>query len=64
MSLGIGLGPLGGHAFRIAHMGHVNAPMMLGTLGAIETGFVALDIPYGKGGVSAAIDHLGSRLKA
>ena len=38
VSLGIGLGPLGGHAFRIAHMGHVNAPMMLGTLGAIETG--------------------------
>ena len=63
VSLGIGLGPLGGHAFRIAHMGHVNAPMMLGTLGAIETGLTALDIPHGKGGVSAAIDHLGSRLK-
>ena len=65
VSLGIGLGPrLSGHAFRIAHMGHVNAPMMLGTLGAIETGLAALDIPHGKGGVSAAIDHLGSRLKA
>ena len=64
VSLGIGLGPLGGHAFRIAHMGHVNAPMTLGTLGAIETGLAALDIPHGKGGVSAAIDHLGSRLKA
>ena len=64
VSLGIGLGPLGGHAFRIAHMGHVNAPMMLGTLGAIETGLAALDIPHGKGGVSAAVDYLGSRLKA
>ena len=64
VSLGIGLGPLDGHAFRIAHMGHVNAPMMLGTLGAIETGLAALDIPHGKGGVSAAVDYLGSRLKA
>ena len=64
VSLGIGLGPLDSHAFRIAHMGHVNAPMTLGTLGAIETGLAALDIPHGKGGVSAAIDHLGSRLKA
>ena len=64
VSLGIGLGPLGGHAFRIAHMGHVNAPMTLGTLGAIETGLAALDIPHGKSGVSAAVDYLGSRLKA
>ena len=64
VSLGIGLGPLSGHAFRIAHMGHVNAPMMLGTLGAIETGLAALDIPHGKGGVSAAVDHLGTHLKA
>ena len=64
VSLGIGLGPLSGHAFRIAHMGYVNAPMMLGTLGAIETGLSALDIPHGKGGVSAAVDHLSSRLKA
>ena len=64
VSLGIGLGPLDGHAFRIAHMGHVNAPMMLGTLGAIETGLAALDIPHGKGGVSAAVDYLGTHLKA
>ena len=64
VSLGIGLGPLSGHAFRIAHMGHANAPMTLGTLGAIETGLAALDIPHGKGGVSAAIDYLGGHLKA
>ena len=63
VSLGIGLGPLGGHAFRIAHMGYLNAPMILGTLGAVETGLVTLDIPHGKGGVTAAVDHLGSRLK-
>ena len=31
--LGVGIGELAGKAFRIAHMGHVNAPMILGTLG-------------------------------
>lgn len=63
VTLGIGLGPFGGHAFRIAHMGYVNAPMMLGTLGSIEAGLIALDIPHGEGGVAAAVDHLGASLK-
>ena len=36
--LGVGIGELHGQAFRIAHMGHVNAPMILGTLGVIEVG--------------------------
>jgi alanine-glyoxylate transaminase/serine-glyoxylate transaminase/serine-pyruvate transaminase len=40
-------------------MGHVNAPMILGTLGAVETGLVALSVPHGRGGVQAAIDYLG-----
>jgi len=57
--LGVGIGELEGQAFRIAHMGHVNAPMILGTLGVIEVGLRALDIPHGKGGVEAAIDWLG-----
>ncbi|HYX03799.1 MAG TPA: aminotransferase class V-fold PLP-dependent enzyme, partial [Reyranella sp.] len=34
--LGHGIGELSGKAFRIAHMGHVNAPMILGTLSVIE----------------------------
>src|SRR5262249_48977643 len=34
--LGVGLGDLEDKAFRIAHMGHTNAPMVLGTLGAVE----------------------------
>ena len=62
--LGIGIGALGGKAFRIAHMGYVNAPMILGTLGVIETALQALQIPHGKGGVQAAIDSLGQSLKA
>ena len=43
--LGTGIGDLQGEAFRIAHMGHVNAPMILGTLGVVEVGLNALDIP-------------------
>jgi alanine-glyoxylate transaminase/serine-glyoxylate transaminase/serine-pyruvate transaminase len=57
--VGVGIGELTGKAIRIAHMGHVNAPMVLGTLGVVETGLQALDIPHGKGGVQAAIDWLG-----
>jgi alanine-glyoxylate transaminase/serine-glyoxylate transaminase/serine-pyruvate transaminase len=62
--LGVGIGELEGQAFRIAHMGHVNAPMILGTLGVIEVGLKALDIPRGKGGVEAAIEWLGESVKA
>jgi len=62
--LGIGIGDLSGKAFRIAHMGHVNAPMVLGTLGVIETALGALEIPHAKGGVQAAIDWLSAEVKA
>ena len=57
--LGVGIGELQGQAFRIAHMGHVNAPMILGTLGVIEVALKALDIPHGRGGAEAAIEWLG-----
>ena len=57
--LGVGLGDLAGKAFRIAHMGHTNAPMVLGTLGAVEMGLKALAIPHGSGGVQAAVEYLG-----
>jgi alanine-glyoxylate transaminase / serine-glyoxylate transaminase / serine-pyruvate transaminase len=57
--IGAGIGDLTGKAFRIAHMGHVNAPMVLGTLGVIEVALAALKIPHGKGGVEAAINWLG-----
>jgi alanine-glyoxylate transaminase/serine-glyoxylate transaminase/serine-pyruvate transaminase len=56
--LGVGIGELQGQAFRIAHMGHVNAPMVLGTLSVIEMALNALDIPHGRGGTGAAIDWL------
>jgi alanine-glyoxylate transaminase/serine-glyoxylate transaminase/serine-pyruvate transaminase len=62
--LGHGIGDLSGKAFRVAHMGHVNAPMDLGTLGVIETALGALEIPHAKGGVQAAIDWLSAEVKA
>ena len=58
VALGFGIGALSGRAFRIAHMGHINAPALLGTLGAVEMGLAALGIPHGRGGVQAAIDRL------
>ncbi len=62
--LGHGIGDLSGKAFRIAHMGHVNAPMILGTLSVIEMALAALHIPHGKGGTQAAIAWLGEQVKA
>ena len=62
--LGTGIGDLSGQAFRIAHMGHVNAPMILGTLGVVEVGLNALNIPHGKGGTEAAIEYLGENVGA
>jgi alanine-glyoxylate transaminase/serine-glyoxylate transaminase/serine-pyruvate transaminase len=62
--LGAGFGEMAGRAFRIAHMGHVNAPMVLGTLGVVEMALKALGIPHRSGGVQAAIDWLGKSVKA
>ena len=55
LTLGIGLAqqPPGAH-FRIGHMGHVNAHMILGCLSTIEAGLTALDIPHGAGALDAA----------
>jgi alanine-glyoxylate transaminase/serine-glyoxylate transaminase/serine-pyruvate transaminase len=61
--LGVGIGDLSGKSFRIAHMGHVNAPMVLGTLGVVEVALKALGIPHGTGGAQAAIDWLGEQVK-
>ena len=51
-------------ALRIAHMGHVNAPMILGTLAAARIGLVGLGIEHRKGGLQAAIDWLGGAIGA
>jgi alanine-glyoxylate transaminase/serine-glyoxylate transaminase/serine-pyruvate transaminase len=61
--VGQGIGDLAGKAFRIAHMGHINAPMLFGTLGAVEMGLGALGIPHGRGGVQAAVEYLGREVR-
>lgn len=60
VTLGLGIGDLTGKAFRIAHMGHVNAPMVLGALGAVEMALQARGVPHGSGGVAAAVAYLGA----
>jgi len=58
LGIGIGMAPPGDPAwhgfFRIGHMGHVNAHMLLGVLGVIEAGMDALGIEHGDGALSAA----------
>lgn len=57
ITLGIPLGAPEEEAnsiFRIGHMGHVNAHMVLGVLGAIQAGMIALGIPHGPGGLDVA----------
>ncbi len=62
--LGIGIGDaFANKAFRIAHMGHLNAPMIMGTLSTVEIGLAALSIPHGKGGAQASIDWLAGAVK-
>ncbi|WP_134680185.1 pyridoxal-phosphate-dependent aminotransferase family protein [Paracoccus ravus] len=55
LTLGIGLGAADPEAgLRIAHMGHVSAHQLLGTLAVIEAGMDALGIAHGPGGIEAA----------
>ncbi|SLN13727.1 Soluble hydrogenase 42 kDa subunit [Roseovarius albus] len=64
LTLGIGLGmestedPNADGYFRIGHMGHVNAHMILGVLGTIDAALKALDIPHGEGALEAAAREL------
>ena len=60
VTLGIGLGmatrddPNSDGFFRIGHMGHVNAQMVMGALGSIGAGLAALGVPHGRGALDAA----------
>ena len=58
VSLGGGLGPLGGKVFRIGHLGDLNEPMILGTLAAVEMALQVAGVPHAKGGVDAAMAYL------
>ncbi len=59
LTLGVGLGAEPGWAewddlFRIGHMGHLNIPMVMATLGTIDAGLKTLGIPHGQGALQAA----------
>ncbi|MGI9393096.1 MAG: pyridoxal-phosphate-dependent aminotransferase family protein [Boseongicola sp.] len=66
LTLGIGLGmapqdaPEWHHFFRLGHMGHVNAHMILGALATIEAGMKAVGIAHAPGGVEAAAEVIAS----
>jgi len=55
-----GLGPLQGRAFRIGHLGDLNAAMILGCLAGVEAAMRAQGIPFGRDGVTRAIECLAS----
>jgi alanine-glyoxylate transaminase/serine-glyoxylate transaminase/serine-pyruvate transaminase len=58
VSLGGGLGRLGGKVFRIGHLGDLNEPMILGTLATVEAALRVAGVPHAPGGVNAAIEYL------
>ena len=58
LTLGLGLDPYGS-GFRIGHMGHLNPPMILGTIATIESALRAMDAPIGTSGVAAATEVIG-----
>ena len=58
ISLGMGLGKLGGKAFRIGHLGDINALMLIGALGGVEMGLSMAGVPFRAGGVQAAMRAL------
>ncbi|HXF78002.1 MAG TPA: aminotransferase class V-fold PLP-dependent enzyme [Usitatibacter sp.] len=53
-----GLGPFAGKAFRIGHLGDLNAAMILGCLAGVEAAMLAQGIAFGRDGVARAVDVL------
>ena len=47
---------------RIGHMGHVNAPMVLGVVGVIEAVLTSMGADLPRSGVAAAAAVLGEAL--
>ena len=51
------------NGFRIGHMGHLNPVMLFGTLGCIDAGLKALNIPHGSGALEAACEWIAGASK-
>lgn len=60
LSLGTGLGKLGGRVFRIGHLGDFNDLTLVGTLGGVEMALDLARVPHQPGGVQAALAHLAA----
>ncbi len=60
--LGVPVGDFAGRAFRIGHMGHLNPPMLLGTLGTIEATLISMGAPINESGSAAAATVIASEL--
>ena len=58
LTLGLGIGLDFNGAFRIGHMGHVNEPMILGTLATVELALSKMGAAFNPGGVEAAISKI------
>lgn len=54
LTLGLNIQGDADAAFRIGHMGHLNPPMLLGTIGTIEAVLGSMDAPMGGSGAAAA----------
>ncbi|MBH68162.1 MAG: aminotransferase [Rhodospirillaceae bacterium] len=63
VGLGGGLGNLSGKAFRIGHMGDINAPMLYAALASVEATLCYLDIKHGAGGVTASVEYIAQKKK-
>src|SRR3712207_7091590 len=61
LSLGGGLGPLGGKVFRIGHLGDLNEPMVLGTLSTVELAMKVAGVPHTPGRSEEHTSELQSR---
>lgn len=62
--VGLGISVTAGASFRIGHMGYLNPPMILGTLGTIEAALRSMNAPLGGSGVDAAADSIGRSLRS
>ena len=63
VTLGVGIGDFQSSSFRIGHMGHVNAQMILAVLGSIETALISMDAPMGGSGVAAAAAVMATAIR-
>jgi alanine-glyoxylate transaminase/serine-glyoxylate transaminase/serine-pyruvate transaminase len=62
VTMGLTISEIAGNGLRIGHMGHVNAPMILGTLACLQAGFTAMGIRFGSGGLDAAAQVIGEAI--